>query len=277
MAFLSKHRRVVSLSELVELARADRSPPAGTVCITFDDGYLDNLEVAAPVLARYRLPATLFLATGYVERGEAQWADALHSVWRRRREHRLSLPELGVAAVDLSSQEASAKVRELLHRVFIEARREERERWLLALREQLKPEGSMPRLTMRWADARALLERHPLFEIGGHTRDHIDLRRHGDDVAQREINGCADDLRRELSLEHGHFSFPYGRWRDGARELVIREGWRSAVGAGHEVRIGRGSDRFALPRVEAPRDMTAFRFVTSGAYPGALALLGLRP
>ena len=48
------------------------------MCITFDDGYRDNLTVAAPILEKYRLPATLFLATGYVERGETQWSDTLH-------------------------------------------------------------------------------------------------------------------------------------------------------------------------------------------------------
>src|SRR5712692_3225333 len=77
MAFLSEHRRVVALSHVVEEIAAGRSPAAGTVCITFDDGYLDNLTTAAPILDRHKLPATLFLATGYVERGEAQWADSL--------------------------------------------------------------------------------------------------------------------------------------------------------------------------------------------------------
>jgi len=43
---------------------------------------------------------------------------------------------------------------------------------------------------------------------------------------------------------------------------------------GAPLRIEAGSDRYAMPRVEAPRTMTQLRFKTSGAYPGALALLG---
>ena len=83
MAFLAAERRVLALSELMAEIAAGRTPPAGTVCITFDDGYRDHLTVAAPILERYRLPATLFLATGLVERGENQWSDTLHWLARK--------------------------------------------------------------------------------------------------------------------------------------------------------------------------------------------------
>jgi peptidoglycan/xylan/chitin deacetylase (PgdA/CDA1 family) len=63
--FFMDHFRVVSLSEQVAGARAGRSM-AGTLAITFDDGYLDNYEVAAPILRKLRLPATFFVTTGFV-------------------------------------------------------------------------------------------------------------------------------------------------------------------------------------------------------------------
>jgi peptidoglycan/xylan/chitin deacetylase (PgdA/CDA1 family) len=276
MAFLSEHRRVISLSALVAQTSRGESPRAGTVCITFDDGYLDNLAIAAPILAKYRLPATLFLATGYVQRRETQWADVLYSLKFRRTADRLSLPEMGLPVVDLASSVQDAAARRLLHRSLLEAEYEQRTQWLQEIERQLKPEGTEPRVTMNWDEARALFKCYPLFEIGGHTRDHIDLRTHTGDVARGQIDGCAADLRRELGLEPQHFSFPYGRWCGSTRALVKASGWHSAVGAGDDLRIGRESDLFAMPRIEAPRVMTDFRFKTSGAFPGALSLLGLK-
>ncbi len=63
--FFMDHFRVVSLSEQVAGARAGRSM-AGTLAITFDDGYLDNHEIAAPILRRLALPATFFVTTGFI-------------------------------------------------------------------------------------------------------------------------------------------------------------------------------------------------------------------
>lgn len=63
--FFQGHFRVVPLSEMVADSRAGRST-AGTLAITFDDGYLDNHEIAAPILRKLGLPATFFVATGFV-------------------------------------------------------------------------------------------------------------------------------------------------------------------------------------------------------------------
>src|SRR6266850_3423573 len=95
MAYLAAWRHVVALSQLVEEIATGRAPPAGTVCITFDDGYRDNLTIAAPILEKYRLPATLFLVTGYVERAETQSSDTLHWLLTHATSQTLSLPMLG--------------------------------------------------------------------------------------------------------------------------------------------------------------------------------------
>jgi peptidoglycan/xylan/chitin deacetylase (PgdA/CDA1 family) len=63
--FFRDYFRVVSLSDLVSGAREGRNM-AGALAITFDDGYLDNYEVAAPILRRLQLPATFFVSTGFV-------------------------------------------------------------------------------------------------------------------------------------------------------------------------------------------------------------------
>lgn len=56
--------RGIDFGELVETLRASRLPPRRAVVITIDDGYLDNLEVAEPILRRRGFPATVFLVSG---------------------------------------------------------------------------------------------------------------------------------------------------------------------------------------------------------------------
>jgi peptidoglycan/xylan/chitin deacetylase (PgdA/CDA1 family) len=67
MAWLAEHCEVVPLG--VGIDRVARGYNAPMVAVTFDDGTADFAEVAVPVLERYRIPATLYVATDFVESG----------------------------------------------------------------------------------------------------------------------------------------------------------------------------------------------------------------
>jgi peptidoglycan/xylan/chitin deacetylase (PgdA/CDA1 family) len=73
---MRRHRRILPLGDLVALVRERRLPPRA-VALTFDDGYRDNLVSAAPVLAEFGAPATLFLATGPMRDQRGYWWDVL--------------------------------------------------------------------------------------------------------------------------------------------------------------------------------------------------------
>lgn len=55
--------RVIPLERLIRGLRENDLPPKRAVVITIDDGYLDNLTLAWPILRRYRFPATFFLVS----------------------------------------------------------------------------------------------------------------------------------------------------------------------------------------------------------------------
>ena len=79
LSVLRDASHVLPLRELVERVIAGRPLPRRPVAITFDDGYTDNLRTAEPLLARAQLPATLFVATGYIETGRPYWWDAVET------------------------------------------------------------------------------------------------------------------------------------------------------------------------------------------------------
>src|ERR1700704_1763690 len=65
LKFFRKHFRVMPLSALLASCRAGEYV-GGTLVITFDDGYRDNFERAAPILRKLQLPATFFVTTGFI-------------------------------------------------------------------------------------------------------------------------------------------------------------------------------------------------------------------
>jgi len=64
---LSRGWRAWPLSQLLECLRRDLPIPRKTFVVTFDDGYANVLTTAYPILTRLSIPATVFLATAYLD------------------------------------------------------------------------------------------------------------------------------------------------------------------------------------------------------------------
>jgi peptidoglycan/xylan/chitin deacetylase (PgdA/CDA1 family) len=114
--FFRKHFRVVRLSEQVAGCRQGRNM-GGTLSITFDDGYLDNFEVVAPILRKLGLPAAFFVATGFIGTDyRPPWDQHLsrHPGWmswdqvRSLREQGFEIGAHTDGHIDLASQDADA-------------------------------------------------------------------------------------------------------------------------------------------------------------------------
>lgn len=271
VAFLAAERHVVGISELSNLLAAGEEPPPGTVVITFDDGYRDNLEVAAPILARHGLPAVVYLATTYVGDGESQWADRFHTMVATRTRHRCPRPpaeaggELG-PAVDLGDPAAGAEVLGAWHRHLMAASYPERGRLLAALAQELEPAEEAPRLTLTWDEVRELASNHPKIEIGVHTANHVDLAAADEATIWDELVTSINAVEKETGVRPRHQSFPYGRVSAEARRLMAEAGLETAMGGTGHHHIGPATDRLDLPRIDAGLPFSQIRARTHPSF-----------
>ncbi|MBV6416815.1 MAG: hypothetical protein CMLOHMNK_01430 [Steroidobacteraceae bacterium] len=67
MAMLAKYCQVVSVDEIISYRVVPRTTKP-LVCVTFDDGYLDNYLNAVPIMVRHRVPGAFFVSTGIIDR-----------------------------------------------------------------------------------------------------------------------------------------------------------------------------------------------------------------
>ena len=72
--FAKKYFNVITLTELIEKLNNNQDI-SGDLVITFDDGYLDNYEVAAPILKKHGLSACFFIATDFIGTDHVTWWD----------------------------------------------------------------------------------------------------------------------------------------------------------------------------------------------------------
>ena len=262
MRFLSHHRRVISMTDLADQLQRHIKPYPGQVVVTFDDGYLDNLQVAAPILAQYQLPAIIYLATDSIDKVENQWVDQLYTFFRARSKAKLAI----AGHWDLADPVAQHTIYRKLMQQLCKAPAWQREEMLADVKEQLQPLQVPPRLTLSWDDVRRLVAQYPNIEIGVHTASHLDLAAHSGE-ATKELSNSIARVESEIGSRPKHFSFPYGCWNQLAQKKVIEAGLHSAVATADDPVVRTGADKFALPRLPCPRSMTQLRFWTSGAYP----------
>ncbi len=261
--FLANHRHVVSMDQLVEQLEQGEPLRPGTVAITFDDGYLDNLTVAAPILAKYNLPATIYLATDYTTSGENQWIDILYSAFRSRTKHHLALPKIGTWQLTDRAQ-IRAAYRQIAVYLISQTYRE-RQRLITNISRQLAPHTRPPRLTMNWADVQQLQQQYPNITLGVHTASHLDLSTHPEETDD-EMARSIHQMEAATGDRPKHLAFPYNRYCPQAQARVATH-LRSAVAVAADPVVRSSTSRYALPRLEAPKSITMLKSWTNGGFP----------
>ena len=199
--FLTAGYEFVSLTDV----EAGLATTGRYVCVTFDDGYANNLRVLG-MLREYDVPATIFVTTGNVEHRRRFWWDTLYAERRHRG----------------ASEEAIDREIELLERTM------QPEAILTYLeeafgRDSVSASSDLDRpLT---TDEVKELAREPLITIGNHTRDHALLSRVTTDeirdqimAAQAYLEALVDSPIRTIAYPDGDYD---ARVVEIARELGL--------------------------------------------------------
>lgn len=248
---------VLPLAEAVERLR-DGTLPARAAAITFDDGYADNLEVALPILRRHALPATFFIATGYLDGGR-MFNDTVIEAIRR-----CNLPALDIPAADLRGVPVGtvSEKRAAVGRVLRAVKHLEPERRRLAADQVAHAAASaLPSDLMLTTDQLRTLARAQA-DIGGHTVNHPILTRVSAAQAGEEIRANRAALKTLVDQPVTLFAYPNGvPAEDYAPEHVamVREaGYRAAFSTSWAAAT-RDCDPYQLPRF-TPWDRDPLRF-----------------
>ena len=181
------------------------SLPARAACITFDDGYADNHDVALPILQRHGLPATFFIATGFLDGGR-MWNDTVIESVRLSASSVLDLGALGCFAIRTPQEKAVAIAAIIRQIKYMPGAERLATTEGIASTAHVQPPGN---LMMTSAQVKAM--RHANMQIGAHTVSHPILARLSDDQARAEMRGSKDFLEHLLGGRVGLFAYPNGK------------------------------------------------------------------
>jgi len=234
--------------------------PARALSITFDDGYSDNEELAAPILAGLGMTATFFVSSGYIG-GAAMWNDRVIEAIRACESTRLDASAAGIGDIALENlAQRRRAVAALLGRIkhFEPAHRE------AAVSAIVSAAGAKPCRPLMMQPDQLRRLRTLGMDVGAHTVTHPILSRLDAHAARSEIADGKSALERLLGEPIELFAYPNGLpdadYRSEHVAMTRELGFKAAVSTSWGAASAR-SDRFQLPRF-TPWDRTRFRFGT---------------
>jgi peptidoglycan/xylan/chitin deacetylase (PgdA/CDA1 family) len=258
MRLIASFLKVIPLRDAVDCLRRG-TLPARAACITFDDGYADNAEVALPILQRYNVPATFFVATGFLNGGR-MWNDTVIELVRRAPGPILDLTGIGFGkfeiATPLQRQAAISALLDKLKYLPLESRNLEVNKICAHIPVPLPTD-----LMMTSDQVRTL---HNVgMEIGGHTVSHPILARMDPIGARSEIAAGKDALEKIISAPIRLFAYPNGKpgqdYHSAHVGMVRGIGFEAAVSTAWGA-ARNGSDLYQLPRF-TPWDSSGGKFM----------------
>lgn len=245
MGHLKRHYRLLDGDALREALHQNQFPPDAAL-VTFDDGLVNNVTVALPILEELDVPALFFLPTGFVQ-AASEGTQRIH--WTEDLIARLStqqspvswawinrhLPEFERSRSHPSPEQAPLAVVDHLKSLPQSVRKQR----VHTLRDQLpRPtasafpadeDGHSLLHTMTWEQARRASE--SLVTLGSHTVNHEILSTLSSKAAADEIRASKDHIEANTSATADFFSYPIGRPEDFSsshQKMLSSSGYRAA-------------------------------------------------
>jgi peptidoglycan/xylan/chitin deacetylase (PgdA/CDA1 family) len=77
MKILSERGQPFSMNDLLYFHTQKQNLPPKSFAITFDDGFENNLSIASPILYDFKIPATIYITTEFIEQNSMSWIDRI--------------------------------------------------------------------------------------------------------------------------------------------------------------------------------------------------------
>jgi peptidoglycan/xylan/chitin deacetylase (PgdA/CDA1 family) len=237
---LSRTHEIVSLREALELSRTEAPARAGArprAVITFDDATQGALTAGVAELSRRRLPATVFVAPGFVG-GHSFWWDAVTELSEELR---------ALCLTALQGRDGAVR------------------RWAaehdIALRDVPAHQTCATEDQLHAAVTQGI-------ELGAHSWSHPNLTMLSGADLESELVRPLEWLRARFTSVLPVVAYPYGFSSPGVGAATRSAGYEAAlrVDGGWLDGAGRSTDRYSLPRQNVAAGLSArgFRLLASG-------------
>lgn len=211
VSYLKRHLSLITLDEAIAFVHGtlkERTPRC-RVLITFDDGYLDNYQIAFPILRSHGAQGVFFLVTTMIGGSAVPWWDHIAFLISTARKPRFSLRYPTDLAVDIGQNGAMKSIWHVSE-LYRSPATLDRDRFLRELHEAAESDNIAPtqRRFLNWEEAREMIKGG--MAIGSHTHSHPVLSQIPPDQQHLELAQSRALLSQTLDVNVDSIAYPYG-------------------------------------------------------------------
>lgn len=254
LSFLKTQFHILHLPELLDRIASGTSVH-NCCAVSLDDGWQDNYANAFPILKQLNVPATIFLATGFIGTKRFFWPEevaflvAQPEVRETCFENKAFTKFLANFGIQVDKDiELDTLIAALKH--LPPGKREE---ILAYLRSYNKTAFPRP-LLMNWDEATKMLT-SGLVCFGAHTHGHVILDQVSNSQAEQEIVESYNALVDHLNIAPELFAYPNGNFTDSLPSILHRNGFKAAVTT-RKGWLGSKTNLYKIPRIGMHEDVS---------------------
>ena len=203
--WISRNYKVVTLDQLI--LHLDSKSKEFVVCITFDDGYKDNLTYALPILEKYNVPATIYVTTNFIEKDTMIWWFEIWDIivknsyldFRYKNEH---------FQFYINNYDQKCSTFFALKKLFLSIKTEQHLELLYKITNSFDYK-TYKNIFLNYSEL-IYLANHELITIGAHTSNHENLKNLKISELINEYINCKLELESIIKYPVNHFAYPYG-------------------------------------------------------------------
>ena len=203
----------LSMDEVVEHYKENKSFSPNSFAVTFDDGFENNYSIAAPILRKYEIPATFYITTDFVNKNHMSWIDRIEYCFEKTSKAYLVLP-WDSKTYQFENNQEKIKILEMIRDNVKTNPLIDFEELVASIFTQcnqkiINQSNDPLDLKMNWNQIKELNDNEN-FIIGGHSHTHSILSFLDSCSLDSEVKKSVFLLKNKADIRIKHYSYPEG-------------------------------------------------------------------
>jgi len=261
---LNKGYRFVSLKKLIDIIKDNKQKAQKIVTITFDDGFMNVIQNAYPIMVKKKAKGCFFLTSNFIDNNKLLWTDHVETVIRNYcknqfkfifKDKEIIYPLNEKDNIQYAMKDIKSKLKSLPEPERLEHMQQ------FNIKNNSVPKEFLP---ANWDQIKKLDK--SILEIGSHTKSHPSLENVvSEQKLKEEIEESKIKIEDKIGYRVNHFCYPSGSFNDRVIRFIKKFGYISAATVIQGFNA-HNTNQFALKRIGVNKNYLLFKAAISGSY-----------